>query len=48
VHALRDAHVPSDRRIGPSATYGKDWLPGVHARQLQGLARRGEGDGMPG
>jgi glyoxylase-like metal-dependent hydrolase (beta-lactamase superfamily II) len=33
VHALRDAHVPSDPRVGPSATYGKDWLPGVHARQ---------------
>ena len=39
VHALRDAHVLSDPRIGPSATYGKDWLPGVHARQLQRLAR---------
>jgi glyoxylase-like metal-dependent hydrolase (beta-lactamase superfamily II) len=40
VHALRDAHVPGDPRLGPSATYGKDWLPAVHARQLQGLARR--------
>jgi glyoxylase-like metal-dependent hydrolase (beta-lactamase superfamily II) len=39
VHALRDAHVLSDPRIGPSATYGQDWLPGVHARQLQRLAR---------
>jgi glyoxylase-like metal-dependent hydrolase (beta-lactamase superfamily II) len=29
VHALRDAHVPSDSRVGPSATYGKDLLPGV-------------------
>ena len=38
VHALRDAQVPSDPRIGPSATY--DWVPGVHARQLQRLAGR--------
>jgi glyoxylase-like metal-dependent hydrolase (beta-lactamase superfamily II) len=45
VHALRDAHVLSDPRVGPSATY--DWVPGVHARQLQGLARRSEHDGMP-
>jgi glyoxylase-like metal-dependent hydrolase (beta-lactamase superfamily II) len=48
VHALRDAHVPSDPRVGPSARYGKDWLPGVHARQLQRLARRSERDGTPG
>jgi glyoxylase-like metal-dependent hydrolase (beta-lactamase superfamily II) len=40
VHALRDAGVPGDPRVGPSATYGKDWLPGVHARQLQRLAQR--------
>jgi len=46
VHALRDAHVPGDPRIGPSATY--DWVPGVHARQLQGLARRSERNGTPG
>ncbi len=40
VHALRDAHLPSDPRVGPSAMYGKDWLPGAHERQLQTLARR--------
>jgi len=34
--------------VGPSATYGKDWLPGVHARQLQHLVRRRERDGTPG
>jgi glyoxylase-like metal-dependent hydrolase (beta-lactamase superfamily II) len=45
VHALRDAGVPNDPRVGPSATYGKDWLPGVHERQLQRLARRSERDG---
>jgi glyoxylase-like metal-dependent hydrolase (beta-lactamase superfamily II) len=38
VHALRDADVPGDPRIGPSATY--DWMPGAHERQLQHLARR--------
>jgi glyoxylase-like metal-dependent hydrolase (beta-lactamase superfamily II) len=48
VHALRDADVPSDPRIGPSATFGEDWLPGVHERQLQHLAQRTDRDGMPG
>ncbi len=42
LHALRDAQVVSDPRVGPSATY--DWLPGVHERQLQNLARRRERD----
>jgi glyoxylase-like metal-dependent hydrolase (beta-lactamase superfamily II) len=48
VHALRDAAVLADPRVGPSATYGQDWLPGVHERQLQRLARRSERDGTPG
>jgi glyoxylase-like metal-dependent hydrolase (beta-lactamase superfamily II) len=48
VHALRDAHVLSDPRVGPLATFGKDWLPGVHARQLQRLAQRSERDETPG
>jgi glyoxylase-like metal-dependent hydrolase (beta-lactamase superfamily II) len=48
VQALRDAAVPGDPRVGPSATFGKDWLPGVHERQLQHLARRSERDGTPG
>jgi glyoxylase-like metal-dependent hydrolase (beta-lactamase superfamily II) len=46
VHALRDAGVPSDPRVGPSATF--DWMSSVHERQLQRLARRSErraGDG---
>jgi glyoxylase-like metal-dependent hydrolase (beta-lactamase superfamily II) len=47
VHAVRDGHVVSDPRLGPSATY-KDWLPGVHARQLQRLAETGERDGTAG
>jgi glyoxylase-like metal-dependent hydrolase (beta-lactamase superfamily II) len=48
VHALRDAHGPSDPRIGPSAEDGWDWVAGVHARQLQRLAQRSERDGTPG
>jgi glyoxylase-like metal-dependent hydrolase (beta-lactamase superfamily II) len=40
VHALRDTDVLSDLRVGPSATFGKDWLPGVHERQLEHLTRR--------
>jgi glyoxylase-like metal-dependent hydrolase (beta-lactamase superfamily II) len=40
VQDVRDAGVPDDPRVGPSATFGQDWLPGVHERQLQGLARR--------
>jgi glyoxylase-like metal-dependent hydrolase (beta-lactamase superfamily II) len=39
VHALREARVLSDPRLGPSA-YGKEFLPGVHERQLQHLARK--------
>jgi glyoxylase-like metal-dependent hydrolase (beta-lactamase superfamily II) len=46
VHALRDAGIPSDPRVGPSATF--DWMSGVHERQLQELARRRERDGTPG
>jgi hypothetical protein len=38
VQGVRDGQVPGDPRIGPSATY--DWVPGVHERQLEGLARR--------
>ena len=38
VRALRDAHVLSDPRVGPSAKDGWDWVADVHARQLQRLA----------
>jgi glyoxylase-like metal-dependent hydrolase (beta-lactamase superfamily II) len=48
MQALRDAHVPSDPRVGPSAKDGWDWVAGVHAGQLQRLARRSERDGAPG
>jgi glyoxylase-like metal-dependent hydrolase (beta-lactamase superfamily II) len=46
LQALRDRQVVSDPRIGSSATY--DWLPGVHERQLQNLARSRERDGTHG
>ncbi len=42
VHALRDADVLSDPRIGPSAKPGWEWVRDVHAGQLQGLAQRSE------
>ena len=45
VHALRDADVPADPRIGPSATY--DWMPSVHEGQLLRLALSGERGGTP-
>jgi glyoxylase-like metal-dependent hydrolase (beta-lactamase superfamily II) len=48
VHSLRDAHVPSDPRIGPSAKDGWDWVAGVHEGQLQRLAQRSERDGTTG
>jgi glyoxylase-like metal-dependent hydrolase (beta-lactamase superfamily II) len=48
VHALRDAGVRSDPRVSPSATFGRDWLPGVHERQRQQLARRTGRDETPG
>ena len=39
VQALRDGDAPDDPRLGPSA-YGRDFLPGVHERQLQALATK--------
>jgi glyoxylase-like metal-dependent hydrolase (beta-lactamase superfamily II) len=43
VQALRAADEPSDPRLGPE-TYGADWLPAVHARQLQHLAASSTAD----
>ena len=48
VEALRDGHAPDDPRIGPSATFGKDWLPSVYEWQRQALAKHREVDGTPG
>ncbi len=39
VQALCDGGVPDDLRVGPSATSGQDWLPGLHEWQIQQLAR---------
>ena len=47
VHALRNGHAPNDPRIGPSATFGKDWLPGVYEWQLQQLAKKESATGRP-
>ena len=47
VHALRDDHAPEDPRIGPSATFGKDWLPGVSEWQQRQLAKK-KHDATPG
>jgi glyoxylase-like metal-dependent hydrolase (beta-lactamase superfamily II) len=47
LHALRGTDVLNDPRLGPSA-YGQDWLPGVHAGQLQRLAQRSERHGTTG
>jgi glyoxylase-like metal-dependent hydrolase (beta-lactamase superfamily II) len=41
VIALREGHDPVDARLGPVATFGRDWLPGVHARQLRMLSELG-------
>jgi glyoxylase-like metal-dependent hydrolase (beta-lactamase superfamily II) len=48
VHALRDAGVAADPRVGPTAKDGWEWVASVHAGQLQRLARRSERDGTPG
>jgi glyoxylase-like metal-dependent hydrolase (beta-lactamase superfamily II) len=40
MHALRDGHAPDDPRIGPSATFGNDWLPGVYEWQMQQLGQK--------
>jgi glyoxylase-like metal-dependent hydrolase (beta-lactamase superfamily II) len=48
VHALRDADVVSDPRIGPSAKDGWDWVADVHEGQLQGLAQGSARDGTAG
>jgi len=43
VHAVRGGRAPRDPRVGPAATFGRSWLPGVHERQLDHVcARRSE------
>jgi glyoxylase-like metal-dependent hydrolase (beta-lactamase superfamily II) len=48
VHALRDAGVPSDPRVGPSAKPGWEWVSDVHNGQAQRLAQRSQRDATPG
>ena len=48
VHALRDAHDPSDPRIGPSAKPGWEWVRDIHTGQAQSLAQRRGRDATPG
>jgi hypothetical protein len=37
---LRDGRWPDDPRVGPDATFGTDWLPGVHEWQAQQILGR--------
>jgi glyoxylase-like metal-dependent hydrolase (beta-lactamase superfamily II) len=48
VLALRDGQVPEDPRIGPSATFGRDWLPALSDWQRAHFAQAKEGSGAPG
>jgi glyoxylase-like metal-dependent hydrolase (beta-lactamase superfamily II) len=48
VLALREGHVPSDPRIGPSAKPGWEWVSDVHNGQAQRLAERNERGGTRG
>jgi hypothetical protein len=48
VHALRDGRVPDDPRIGPSATFGQDWLPAVAEWQLRQLTEKSQHARTPG
>jgi glyoxylase-like metal-dependent hydrolase (beta-lactamase superfamily II) len=48
VQALRDNQVVSDRRIGPSARPGCEWVRDVHNGQAQRLAERNERGGTRG
>jgi glyoxylase-like metal-dependent hydrolase (beta-lactamase superfamily II) len=38
VTALRDGHDPLDARLGPEATFGRGFLPGIDARQARTLS----------
>jgi glyoxylase-like metal-dependent hydrolase (beta-lactamase superfamily II) len=48
VIALRNGSATSDRRVGPSAKPGWEWVSDVHERQVQGLAQRSARDGTAG
>ncbi len=48
LQALRDGLAPNDPRIGPSATFGRDWLPDVYEWQRQQLGQERERNATPG
>jgi glyoxylase-like metal-dependent hydrolase (beta-lactamase superfamily II) len=48
VLAMREGHVPSDPRVGPSAKPGWEWVSDVHNGQAQRLAERNEHGGTRG
>ncbi|MFD4440016.1 MBL fold metallo-hydrolase [Nocardia sp. NPDC058519] len=49
VHALRDARVPVDPRVGQSVEPGWEWVNDIHEGQFHSLARiRGVRDETPG
>jgi len=51
VQALRDAGVPGDPRVGPSARFGQDWLPacmnGNYSNSHEEESATGRPDGDP-
>lgn len=42
VAGLIDGRDPDDARVGPSATYGRDWLPAEHRSQLEYARERAD------
>lgn len=40
VQALLDGRIPDDPRVGPAATFGTDWLPGMHEWQAKQLIQK--------
>ncbi|MGW6060707.1 MBL fold metallo-hydrolase [Streptomyces sp. NPDC055189] len=45
LYALRDAQVPSDPRLGPSAKPGWEWVSDIHEGQAQRRAQKDPRDG---
>jgi glyoxylase-like metal-dependent hydrolase (beta-lactamase superfamily II) len=48
VLALREGRLPDDPRIGPSATFGREWLPDVAEWQRQQFSEERDQDESPG
>ena len=47
VQALRDARDPSDPRVGPSATYGREWLPACTHGNFSASPKEASATGRP-